>query len=136
MFENELCFAGEILLRGTRIVVPENLRERVLQLAHEGHPGMAVMKRRLRTKVWWPKIDEQVEKYVKKCDGCMLVSAPSAPEPIKRSELPARPWEHVAIDFLGPLPSDHNLLVVVDYYSRFFEVEIMKKIDATKTIKR
>lgn len=135
-FEKELCFSRDILLRGTRIVIPENLRERVLQLAHEGHPGMAVMKRRLRCKVWWPKIDEQVEKYVKKCEGCTLVSAPSAPEPMKRSELPARPWEHLAIDFMGPLPSGHNLLVVVDYYSRFIEVEIMKKIDSTETIRR
>lgn len=97
---------------------------------------MAVMKRRLRSKVWLPKIDEQVERYVKKCEGCILVSAPSAPEPMRRSELPERPWEHLAIDFLGPLPSGHNLLVVVDYYSRFFEIEIMKKIDSTETIRR
>ncbi|KAM8707647.1 hypothetical protein ACLKA7_014733 [Drosophila subpalustris] len=51
VFRNELCFAGNILLRGTRIVIPENLQEQVLQLAHEGHPGMTVMKRRLRAKV-------------------------------------------------------------------------------------
>lgn len=29
VFENELCFSGNILLHGTRIVMPENLRERV-----------------------------------------------------------------------------------------------------------
>lgn len=39
LFESELCFAGDILLRGTRIIMPEALRERTLQLAHEGHPG-------------------------------------------------------------------------------------------------
>lgn len=50
-FETEFCFAGNILLRGTRIVIPQSLRERALQLAHEGHPGMTVMKRRLRAKV-------------------------------------------------------------------------------------
>lgn len=135
-FEVELCFAGNILLRGTRIVLPQALREQSLQLAHEGHPGMTVMKRRLRAKVWWPKMDVQVEQFVKKCRGCLLVSTPSAPEPLRRTELPVAPWEHLAIDFMGPLPSGHNLLVVVDYYSRYFEVEVMKKIDATETIKR
>ncbi|XP_035901959.1 uncharacterized protein K02A2.6 isoform X2 [Anopheles stephensi] len=135
-FSTELCFADKILLRGTRIVIPNLLRERTLHLAHEGHPGMTIMKQRLRAKVWWPKLDQQVENYVKKCKGCMMVSIPSAPEPMIRRELPSAPWQHVAIDFLGPLPSGHSLLVVVDYFSRYIEVEIMKKIDSTETIKR
>lgn len=136
VFETELCFAGDVLLRGNRIVVPEKLRARIIELAHEGHPGIVVMKRRLRSKVWWPKIDIDAEKHVKKCAGCTMVSAPSPPEPLKRKELPTEPWKHLAIDYLGPLPSGHNLLVVVDYYSRYFEIDIMKKITAQETIKR
>ena len=34
------------------------------------------------------------------------------------------------MDFVGPFPTGENLLVLVDYYSRFPEVEIMKKITA------
>lgn len=94
------------------------------------------MKRRWRAKVWWPKIDQHAEYVVKNCRGCMLVSAPNAPEPLRRKELPSAAWQHLAIDFLGPLPSGHNLFVIVDYYSRFVEIEIMKKIDSTETIKR
>lgn len=136
IFATELCFADKILLRGNRIVMPETLRVRTLQLAHEGHPGMTIMKQRLRAKVWWPKLDMQVERYVRSCRGCMLVAAPSAPEPMKRRELPSGRWQHVAIDFLGPLPSGHYLFVVVDYFSRYIEVEIMTKTDSTETIKR
>lgn len=136
VFETELCFAGNVLLRGNRIVIPSKLRAQTIELAHEGHPGITVMKRRLRAKVWWPKMDDDAEKYVKKCIGCTMVSASSPPEPLKRKELPSEPWKHLAIDYLGPLPSGHNLLVVIDYYSRFFEVEIMTKITAEETIKR
>lgn len=135
-FETELCFSGSILLRGNRIVMPESLRARTIELAHEGHPGITVMKRRLRTKVWWPKIDIEAENFVKKCHGCTMVSAPPPPEPLKRKMLPTEPWKDIALDFLGPLPSGHNLLVVVDYYSRFFEIDIMTKITAVETIKR
>lgn len=124
------------MLRGTRIVIPSKLRERTLQAAHEGHPGMTIMKGRLRSKVWWPKMDQDTENFVKKCKGCTLVSAPNAPEPLRRTELPSEPWKDLAIDFLGPLPSNHYLLVIVDYYSRFKEVEIMTKIDSTETLKR
>lgn len=134
-FATELCFSGEILLRGTRIVVPQSLQNQIMELAHEGHPGMSVMKRRLRAKVWWPKMDSHIEAFVRNCFGCTLVSAPPAPEPMKRTELPNAPWEHLAIDFCGPLPSGHYLFIVVDYYSRFFEVEIMTKTNSTQTIK-
>lgn len=136
LFETELCFTGHILLRGNRIVMPEKLRVRTLDLAHEGHPGMTKMKQRIRAKVWWPKIDSEVEAYVKRCHGCTMVAAPPPPEPLRRTELPNAPWEHIAMDFLGPLPSGNNLLVVVDYFSRFIEVEIMTKIDSAETIKR
>lgn len=135
-FANELCFTDKILLRGHRIIMPSNLRERTLSLAHEGHPGMTIMKRRLRSKVWWPKIDTEVEKLVSKCKGCILASIQSAPEPLKTTPLPSKPWQHLAVDYLGPLPSGHNLLVLVDYYSRYIEIDIMKKIDSTQTIRR
>lgn len=136
LFETELCFAGSILLRGNRIVMPEKLRTRTLELAHEGHPGMSKMKKRLRTKVWWPKMDADVEDFVKRCHGCTLVAAPPAPEPLIRKKLPDEPWQHVALDYLGPLPSGDYLLEVEDYYSRYKEVEVMRKIDSTETIKR
>lgn len=126
--KTELCFTNDILLRGTRIIIPEKLRESILELAHEGHPGMTKMKQRRRAKVWWPKIDEQVDNFVKKCPGCLMIGAPSAPEPIKRYELPREPWQHLAMDYMGILPLGHHLLVVIDYYSRFIEVEIMTKI--------
>lgn len=60
---NELCQFEVVLLRGDRIVVPRALRERVLSAAHDGHPGITMMKNHLRSNVWWPKIDSDVEKY-------------------------------------------------------------------------
>ena len=59
----ELCAIGKLVLRGTRIVIPSKLRTGVLVLAHEGHPGIVSMKQRLRSKVWWPGIDRQAEKF-------------------------------------------------------------------------
>ena len=38
--KDELCTYGELLLRGTRIVVPKVLRDKVVRLAHEGHQGV------------------------------------------------------------------------------------------------
>ncbi|KAL9987013.1 hypothetical protein ACROYT_G001247 [Oculina patagonica] len=45
---------------------------------------------------------------------------------MSRTELPSAPWQHLAADLLGPLPSGDYVFVVVDYYSRFFEMEFTK----------
>ncbi|XP_060650951.1 uncharacterized protein K02A2.6-like [Drosophila nasuta] len=45
-FRYELSTIGPLLLRGNRIVIPTSLRNRILELAHEGHPGESAMKRR------------------------------------------------------------------------------------------
>lgn len=97
---------------------------------------MSVMKRRIRAKIWWPRIDDQVEDFVKKCKSCTLVSAPSPPEPLLRRSLPSAAWEHLAINHMGPLPSNHYLLVVVDYYSRYTKVEIVTSTNADHTIRK
>lgn len=133
-FKSEIHSAKDVLLRGDRLIIPTTLRPQILRCAHDGHPRMSVMKRRLRQKVWWPKIDDCVEKFVKHCESCTLVSAVGPPEPMCRTRMPDKPWCEVAIDFLGPLPSGHSLLVLVDYFSRFTEVVVMKHTTTELTI--
>ncbi|XP_055698689.1 uncharacterized protein K02A2.6-like [Phlebotomus papatasi] len=134
-FKLELASAGDIVMRGSKLVVPEGLRSRMLQLAHEGHPGETLMKQRLRERVWWPGIDSDSVKVVRSCEGCILVSAPNKPEPMQRRALPSGPWIDLAMDFMS-IPSGEHLLVVVDYFSRYKEVEVMHRITARETIER
>lgn len=47
-----------ILLRGNRIVIPRNLRNRAISIAHEGHQGITKTKSFVRSKVWFPNINE------------------------------------------------------------------------------
>lgn len=129
---SELCVIGKLILRGTRIVILSKLRPRVLNHAHEGHPGIVSMKQRLRSKVWWPGIDREAEKFCKTCYGCQLVSSPADPEPIKSTPLPSGPWQDLAIDLLGPLPSGESVLVIIDYFSRYYEVEVMRSTTSEK----
>ena len=79
-------------------------------------------------------MDKDVEKHVKSCHSCQLVGAALVLEPTVRPTFPNAPWEDLAIDLMGPLPNGQNLLVVVDYYSRFFEVAIMKSTTSFKVI--
>ena len=133
---HELTYVGCVVIRGTRIVPPASLRDRILELAHEGHQGIVKTKERLRTKVWWPGIDRQAELKCKTCHGCQIVSQLAAPPPVKSTPLPSSPWEHLAADLLGPLPTGESLLVTVDYYSRYFEVDILHSTTSKVIISR
>ena len=128
----ELTTYGDMVLRQTRIVIPKELRRRVLELAHKGHQGIVKTKARLREKVWWPGIDRDCENYCRECHGCQLVSQPNLPDPVESTLLPDGPWQDLAMDFVGPFPTGEYILVIVDYYSRYFLVSIMKKITSEK----
>ena len=62
---DELSTVGKIVLRGTRIVPPVKLRNKLVLLAHEGHLGIVGTKQRLRTRMWWPGMDRETERFVR-----------------------------------------------------------------------
>ncbi|CAH2085650.1 unnamed protein product [Euphydryas editha] len=93
------------------------------------------MKAKLRSKVWWKGMDKDEEYCIDTVEGCRLVRQDTHPEPLTATELPSRVWELVALDYLGPLPSGHYLLIIIDYYSRYYEVEVLKNQTAETTIK-
>ena len=116
-------------------MVPRKLRRRVLDLAHKGHQGIVKTKERLRSKVWWPGIDKEAEKKCRECFGCQMVSKHVPPPPIKPTRLPERAWQEIAVDLLGPLPTGEHLLVVVDYFSRWMEVDVLRSTTSAAVIK-
>ncbi|KAK3741501.1 hypothetical protein QZH41_002971 [Actinostola sp. cb2023] len=134
--KQELTVANGVILRGTRIIVPETLRQRMIMLAHSGHQGIVKTKRLLRDSVWFPGIDGMVEEMIKQCLPCQAANHNSSPacEPLKMSPLPQGPWQELSIDFCGPFPNGDYLLVVVDDFSRFPEVEILRSTSAKAVI--
>ena len=125
-----------LILRGNRIVVPHSLRQRAVDIAHESHLGIQKTKALLREKVWFPQIDNIVKNTIEKCVTCQAVASPNPPEPLAMTQMPKSQWEVLNIDFYGPLPTGEYLLVVIDRYSRFPEVEIVSSTKAPVIIPR
>ena len=112
------------------------LQPRILALAHEGRLGVVGTKQNLTTKVWWPGMDKAAERHCRKCHGCQLVEQPDPAKPIRSTSLPDGPWQDLAVDLMGPLPSGLSLLVIVDYYGRVYEAEVMQSTTTEKIIDR
>ena len=123
-----------IVLKGSRIVIPEQLREKAVSLAHEGHQGLVKTKQLLREKVWFPGIDKYVKRVVDTCIACQANGPENRPDPLQMSQLPPAPWHTLHMDFCGPFPSGEYLFVVIDAYSRFPEVDIVRSTSISAII--
>ena len=131
---DELSVSEGLVIRGERIVIPEILQNRVVNIAHASHQGIVKTKALLRETVWFPGIDRLVEKVVASCLPCQANTKVKNAEPLKMTELPKGPWKEVSVDFCGPFSTGEYLLVVIDDYSRFPEVETLHSTsyEATK----
>ena len=75
-------------------------------------------------------MDKQVKQFVEACHPCQLVGRRKKTEPIRSTTLPEVPWGDIAVDLLE-IHCGNHLLLVVDNYSRWPEVILLKKTDAS-----
>uniref|UniRef100_A0A914IEX9 RNA-directed DNA polymerase n=1 Tax=Globodera rostochiensis TaxID=31243 RepID=A0A914IEX9_GLORO len=86
---NTLTTVGGSLLTGNRVVIPQQLRRRVLVAVHFSHPGVVRMKALARSHVYWPGMDHGIEQMVKQCSECQSAAKlpPKAPSLYGRSNI-------------------------------------------------
>ena len=95
---SELSVQDGCLLWGSRVVIPPRGRAAVLNLLHEGYPGITRMKRLARGYVWWPGMDSELEDSVKHCSKCQEHQHLPAKAPMHPWEWPDRPWARIHVD--------------------------------------
>ena len=119
-FCEELTVEDVLVLKGTRIVIPKSMHNHILTMIHEGHLGLGKCKLWIKDTIYWPGINEQLQKLVLNCELCLKYSKAKNKQPENMSlgrEVPIYPWTKVATDIFH-FKSDSNLLII-DYISRF-----------------
>ena len=85
-----------------------------------------------RTCIWWPKMDEEIEREIKLCSVCQSVQSSPPSAPLIPWKWATGPFQRIHIDFCQK-GSDY-FLVVVDSHSKWIEVQHMTSITTEKTI--
>ncbi|XP_057713151.1 uncharacterized protein K02A2.6-like [Corythoichthys intestinalis] len=122
------CWNDDCVARGLCTVIPSSLRQRILNMAHDGHLGIVRVKQRCRSLVWWPGIDRDIETMVKDCTACLISgkTGPPPTPPLQPLQWPATPWSHIQVDICGEFHgTPHHqrfLLVAYDLHSKWPEV--------------
>ena len=108
-----------LLLFGDRIIIPKQLQAHTLEKIHQGHQGIERCRLRALSAVWWPGLTTDIETMVKQCHTCVK-RARRNKEPMIAVDTPEYPWQRVGADLFEL--NRINYLVVVDYFSCYFEV--------------
>jgi hypothetical protein len=131
----EFSIINECITRGNRIVIPSQLRSRILKELHQGHFGIVKMKSLAREHVWWPGLDAEIESTTKKCAICLSNSRNPPKADVHYWEYPKEPWERVHADYMGPIKGVYYLIVVCAY-TKWVEVFPVKSTTSKVTISK
>ena len=93
----DLTVQQGLLLFQSRLVIPAELQEEILQRLHQGHQGMVKCRALARSCVWWPGLSKKIEEVVGTCATCEK-ERKLPPEPLQPTKTPDYPWQKIATD--------------------------------------
>ena len=109
-----------LVFKDNRIVVPTSVRNDIIATVHRSPHGMQGCLRRTKDAVYWPLVNQQLTDYVSQCSVCNTYRPEHCKELMMPHAVPDRPCAKVgAVLFVL---QDQHYLLLVDYYSNFFEL--------------
>ena len=120
---DELSVQSGIILRGERAVIPKSVRRDMLQRIHASHMGIEGCLRRARECLYWSAMSSQIKDLIQHCEICRSSDTKQQKEPLHSHDVPERPWAKVGVDHDLFKFNKTDYLIIVDYFSGFWEVE-------------
>ncbi|XP_062610719.1 uncharacterized protein K02A2.6-like [Saccostrea cucullata] len=129
---DSLTVQDGIIYHSSRVVIPKALRPELLRRTHSSHVGIEACLRRARDSLYWPLMNEEIKDFVSKCSKCSMFQRKQQKEPLMTHDVPDQPWSKLGIDIFTLKTEDY--LVTVDFYSDFFELDLLPDTTAATVI--
>ena len=114
-YRDELVVIDGVILKGKCIIIPNSLKEQVLNQLHTNDMGIEKTKLLAQECVCWPSINTDIKKYIKQCPTCLQFQQTQPQERIIHHDIPLQPWEVVGADVFHY--NNKNYLCIIDYNS-------------------
>lgn len=107
-----------------RLLIPQGdmLRNKLVDQAHHtvGHLGALKTYHQLKAEFFWPGMASHVKSWVQQCDVCQRTKDRTTAPPgrMQTAEIPHRPLEDIALDFIGPLPKQQQYDMILSITCR------------------
>ena len=125
-----------------RIVVPTELRKKLLDTLHFGHAGATKMTAEAKI-FWWPNMQKEIEEKTKNCVACMS-SGKNLKYQLPKNEFGklktlTEPEQEIQIEFSGKLNNkklngDHQILIAIDRFSKWPTAKICKSSETKEVM--
>ena len=132
-YRDELTIEKGILMKNSKVLIPETLRQKYLMQIHHGHQGIEACRSRAREFVFWVNINSDLKEMVEKCDICQSQQNSTAIVQKYVSEVPPHPWHTLGSDLFYFQRID--FLVIVDYFSKYLIVRKIPNSTSSAVIK-
>ena len=132
-FRDELMIENSILMKNSKVLIPETLKQKYLMQIHQGHQGIEACRSRAREFVFWINLNNDLKELVEKCDICQSQQNSTAVIQKYVSEVPPHPWHTLGSDLFYFQRID--FLVVVDYLSKYLIVRKIPNSTSSAVIK-
>ena len=117
---------------GQRVIVPEPMRQAVLEAIHSAHQSIGKMHDRALQCVYWPGLYSDLEKLRQSCIECTRV-APSQPNlPPYEPVSPDYPFQMVVADFYDL--KGKSWLVIADRFTGWISIHYFEKEATTEKV--
>ncbi|MCI4379625.1 hypothetical protein PGIGA_G00230380, partial [Pangasianodon gigas] len=93
-----------------RRYVPSSLQNKLIKSVHDslgtGHPRTEMTLMLFQDRFWWPRMAQDVKRFVQGCQECAMSKTPRHLTSGKLLPLPVphHPWSHLGVDFITDLP--------------------------------
>ena len=131
--KEELSVHDRCVLWRDQVIAPPTGHSVVLEVLHDGHPGVTKMQQLARSIVWWPGIDKDLENKVRQCEQCALAQKSPPHVPLHPWDWPSRPWARLHVDYAGPFMGK-MFLVLIDAHSKWMDVHTVPSATSHSTI--
>lgn len=129
---HEIHVINDLIFKSNAIIIPTIMRPEILSILHASHMGIEKTKTLARGVVYWPNMNHEIEVLIKQCESCLTFSPNKTKEPLLPHDQPTLPWLKLATDLF-----EHNgkkYLIVVDFYSNYFEVAYLNQNTTHSTV--
>lgn len=97
-YRDEISYQDGLLHLNDRIIIPVDLREKMVEKCHWAHNGIESTIKIAKANLFWSGMAQQVEEKVKMCETCAKYMASQEKQPMMSHEVPEYNFQFISMD--------------------------------------
>ena len=99
-YRDELTVENGILMKNSKVLIPESLKQKYINKVHSGHMGIDSTLKKAREFIFWKGYSADIKEAIEKCGICQSQEKTHSTRQKYVSEVPPHPWHTLGLRFI------------------------------------